>query len=241
MTPDRGTLRASEQDKKTILVVEDEPDIVMGLRDALEFEGFRIVSTGLGEEAIGLVSTERPSCIILDLMLPDVNGYLVCQRIRIADPMVPIIILSARSQETDKIRGLEAGADDYVTKPFSIAELIARIGAIFRRLGRISQGVPEVMTIGKATVDTRTQVLHVGRKSHTLGFYEFELLKLLHERAGSPVSRDEILGKIWGLESFPTTRTVDNFIVKLRKLIEVDPSNPRHIVTIYGQGYKLVL
>lgn len=241
MASDRGTQRTVEQGRKTILIIEDEPDIVMGLRDALEFEGFRVVSTGRGEEGIKLVASERPSCIILDLMLPDVNGYLVCERVRKSDPVVPIIILSARSQETDKIRGLEAGADDYVTKPFSVAELIARIGAIFRRLDRSAPGVPEVMTIGRATVDTRTQLLHVGRKSHMLGFYEFELLKLLYERAGSPVSRDEILDKIWGLESFPTSRTVDNFVVKLRKWIEVDPAKPMHIVTVYGQGYKLVI
>jgi DNA-binding response OmpR family regulator len=227
-------------DQKTILIVEDEPDIVMGLRDALEFEGFRILSTGLGQEAIRLVAEQRPSCVVLDLMLPDVNGYQVCERIRSSDPLVPIIILSARSQESDKIRGLEAGADDYVTKPFSVAELIARIGAIFRRLERTTQGIPEVMTIGNVTVDTRTQQLHAGMAVHTLSFYEFELLKFLYERAGEPVSRDDILDKIWGMENYPTSRTVDNFIVKLRKLIEENPSNPCHILTIYGQGYKLV-
>ena len=229
-----------QRSKKKILIIEDEPDIVMGLQDALEFEGFLTFSTGLGQKGVELVESEKPSCIILDLMLPDINGYLVCEKIRAADSLVPIIILSARSQESDKIRGLEAGADDYLTKPFSVAELIARIGAIFRRLDRAPSDVPEVMTIGKVTVDANTQELKRGRSTQTLSFYEFELLKFLYERAGSPVSRDEILDKIWGLEAFPTSRTVDNFILKLRKRIEDDPGQPRHILTIYGQGYKLV-
>jgi DNA-binding response OmpR family regulator len=226
---------------KTVLVIEDEPDIVMGLRDGLQFEGFRIISTGLGMEGIRLVAAEKPSCIILDLMLPDVNGFKVCEAIRDVDTRIPIIILSARSQETDKIRGLDAGADDYLTKPFSIGELIARINAIFRRLERTAPGVPETIAIGDAVLDTRTQELKRGRTTRMLSFYEFELLKFLFERAGTPVSRDEILDKIWGLESYPTSRTVDNFIVKLRKAIEDDPAKPRHILTIYGQGYKLVV
>lgn len=230
-----------EPDPKTILIVEDEPDIVMGLQDALEFEGFRIIATEEGKEAVRLVSAEHPSCVILDLMLPDVNGFKVCEAIREIDLQVPIIILSARSQETDKIRGLDAGADDYVTKPFSVGELIARINAIFRRFDRAETSVPEVITIGNATVDTRTQELRRGRNKHILSFYEFELLKFLFERAGEPVSRDEILDKIWGLESYPSSRTVDNFIVKLRRYLEANPAKPRHILTIYGQGYKLVV
>ncbi len=225
---------------KTILIIEDEPDIVMGLQDALEFEGFRTVSTGFGQEGIALADAEKPACIILDLMLPDINGYLVCEMIRATNSLVPIIILSARSQESDKIRGLESGADDYVTKPFSVAELIARIGAIFRRLERAPSDVPEVMTIGKVTVDTQTQELRRGRSVQTLSFYELELLKYLYKRAGTPVSRDEILDKIWGLEAYPTSRTVDNFVLKLRKRLEDDPGKPRHILTVYGQGYKLV-
>jgi DNA-binding response OmpR family regulator len=228
------------KDLKTILIVEDEPDIVMGLRDALQFEGFRIISTGLGKEGIRLASAEKPSCIILDLMLPDANGFHVCEAIREIDRVVPIIILSARSQESDKIRGLDAGADDYVTKPFSIGELIARINAIFRRFDRAASEVPETLTIGDTTVDTRTQELTRGRKKTTLSFYEFELLKYLYAHAGAPVSRDEILDKIWGVDSSITSRTVDNFIVKLRKHIEPNPAKPRHILTIYGQGYKLV-
>jgi DNA-binding response OmpR family regulator len=226
--------------KKVVLIVEDEPDIVMGLTHALGFEGYAVSSTGLGHEAIRLYGSERPSCIILDLMLPDMNGYEVCERIREADSLVPIIILSARGQESDKIRGLEAGADDYVTKPFSVGELMARIRAILRRAGRQTEEIPDSFKVGKATVNVRTQQLTKGRRSHGLSFYEVELLKCLYERANKPVSRDEILDKIWGLEAYPTNRTVDNFIVKLRRKIEDDPASPRHILTVYGQGYKLV-
>lgn len=230
----------AERSRKTVLIVEDEPDIVMGLRDALEFEGFGVLATGQGKEAIRLHGAEKPSCIILDLMLPDVNGYEVCASIRQTDPLTPILILSAKSQESDKIRGLEAGADDYVTKPFSVGELIARIRAIFRRLGPQAPELPETFVIGRTTVDAKRQELRKGRRAQSLSFYEVELLKCLFERAGEPVSRDEILDKIWGLEAFPTNRTVDNFVVKLRRKLEDDPANPRHILTVYGQGYKLV-
>jgi DNA-binding response OmpR family regulator len=224
--------------KKTILIVEDEPHIVLGLKDSLEFEGFRVVATGKGREGILLARSENPDAVILDLMLPDVNGYAVCEEIRRSNPFVPIVMLTARSQETDKIRGLDAGADDYVTKPFSVNELIARMRAIFRRAARTS-AVPESIEIGDAKVNFAGHTLSVRGEEHQLSFYEVELLRLLVERAGQPVSRDEILQKIWGLESVSTNRTVDNFIVKLRKKIERQPEKPAHILTVYGFGYKL--
>ena len=227
--------------KKTILIVEDEPQIVMGLRDALEFEGFRVVSAGRGKEGVALWKSEAPDAIILDLMLPDMNGYSVCEEIRRSSPIVPIIMLTARSQESDKIRGLDAGADDYVTKPFSVNELIARIRAIFRRAAARTpnNGVPESVDIGTAQVNFTAHTLTARGKTHELSFYEVELLRLLAERAGQPVSRDEILSKIWGLDASPTNRTVDNFIVKLRKKLEQHPDKPKHILTVYGFGYKL--
>jgi DNA-binding response OmpR family regulator len=229
--------------KKTILIVEDEPQIVMGLRDALEFEGFRVVSAGRGKDGVALWKSEAPDAIILDLMLPDMNGYSVCEEIRRGSAVVPIIMLTARSQESDKIRGLDAGADDYVTKPFSVNELIARIRAIFRRdaslRARVPSGAPDGVDIGGAQVNFTTHTLTVRGKTHELSFYEVELLRLLAERAGQPVSRDEILSKIWGLDASPTNRTVDNFIVKLRKKIEQHPDKPKHILTVYGFGYKL--
>ncbi len=148
-------------------------------------------------------------------------------------------MLTARSQETDKIRGLKSGADDYVTKPFSVGELVARINAIFRRLYR-SVPVDEAVSIGSVTVYPRRHELVRKGKTIALSFYEVELVRLLHERIGEPVSREEILEKIWGVSGHSQTRAVDNFVVKLRKKIEEDASSPRHIVTIYGIGYKLV-
>jgi DNA-binding response OmpR family regulator len=179
-------------------------------------------------------------CVILDLMLPDINGYAVCEEIRSFDPLVPIIILTARGQESDKIRGLDAGADDYMTKPFSVAELLARIKAIFRRLNRHPHEHEETFVIGQATIDAKKHTLTRARKTWPLTFYEVELLKLLYERRETPVSRDEILDKIWGIDARTHNRTVDNFVVKLRKMLEDDGKEPRHILTVYGHGYKLV-
>jgi DNA-binding response OmpR family regulator len=226
--------------KKTILLIEDEPQIVMGLRDALEFEGFRVLAAGKGKDGLGLARSDSPDAVILDLMLPDMNGYAVCEEIRRWSAFVPIIMLTARSQEIDKIRGLDAGADDYVTKPFSVNELIARIRAIFRRAAR-GGGVPEVLDVGEGQVNFAAQTLTVKGDKVPLSFYEIELLRLLAERAGQPVSREEMLSKIWGLEAGPSNRTVDNFIVKLRKKIEKYPDRPEHILTVYGFGYKLAV
>jgi two-component system, OmpR family, alkaline phosphatase synthesis response regulator PhoP len=226
--------------KKTILIIEDEPHIVLGLKDALEFEGFRVASAGRGRDGVALARHEKPDAVLLDLMLPDVNGYKVCEDLRRWNPFVPIIMLTARSQEIDKIRGLDAGADDYVTKPFSIGELIARIRAIFRRTSRTPGSSPDLIEVGKAQVNLTGQTIKRSGKEEQLSFYEVELLRLLHERVGQPVSREDILTKIWGLEASSTNRTVDNFIVKLRRKIESQPDKPQHILTVYGFGYKLV-
>ena len=225
--------------KKRILIIEDEPDIVRGLSDALEFEGFEVTAMQKGRDGVKVMRERGADCVILDLMLPDLNGYAVCQEIRAQNALVPIIMLTARGEESDKIRGLEAGADDYVTKPFSVGELLARIKAIFRRLHR-TETAPATIRIGGAEVDLMKHQIARGRRIEPLTFYEVELVKLLHERAGQPVSRDEILDKIWGIEAYPSNRTVDNFIVKLRKKIESDGAKPRHILTVYGYGYKLV-
>jgi len=225
---------------KRILVIEDEPDIVRGLKDAFEFEGYRVLAAKDGAAGVHLARTEAPDCIVLDLMLPDANGYDVCQDLRRSNPLVPILMLTARSQESDKIRGLEVGADDYVTKPFSVGELLARIRALFRRMGRLSEA-SDTFRIGEVDVFPKTHTLVRKNQSVTLSFYEVELLKLLHERAEQPVSRDEILDKIWGIQAHPSNRTVDNFIVKLRRKVEDDHKQPRHILTVYGYGYKLVV
>jgi DNA-binding response OmpR family regulator len=225
--------------RRRILVIEDEPDLVRGLRDALEFEGFEIVSSGLGREGVRLLRERGADLVLLDLMLPDANGFAVCEEIRATHPLLPVIMLTARSQETDKIRGLDAGADDYVTKPFSIGELVARINAIFRRLHRAAPANEEIR-IGTAVIDPLKHELVRRGKTFPLSFYEVELLRLLWERAGQPVPREEILEKIWGMSGHASTRSVDNFVVKLRKKIEENAAKPRHIVTIYGTGYKLV-
>ncbi len=227
--------------KKKILIIEDEPHIVLGLTDALEFEGFAVVSAGTGNGGVQLAKQEKPEAVLLDLMLPDTNGFKVCEELRRLDAFVPIIILTARGQEVDKIRGLDAGADDYVTKPFSVGELIARIRAIFRRASpRLSETTPEVFAIGQAKINMTTHNVSRGSKNSPLSFYEVELLRLLFERVGQPVSRDEILQKVWGIvDASPSNRTVDNFIVKLRKKVEKSPDKPQHILTVYGHGYKL--
>ncbi len=226
-------------DRKQILIIEDEPDIVRGLEDALEFEGFAVFTATTGDEGINLAKENHPDCVLLDLMLPDDNGYRVCEQLRILDPVVPIIMLTAKAQEADKIRGLEVGADDYVTKPFSVAELIARINAIFRRQARLALH-DDSFHIGSWEVHPRKHTMTRGRTSKRLSFYELELLKLLRERAEEAVSRDELLEKIWGVQPNPQSRTVDNFIVKLRRKLEEDQKSPRHILTVYGLGYKLV-
>ena len=225
--------------RKKILIIEDEPRIVLGLTDALEFEGFAVVSASKGKDGVQLARQEKPEAILLDLMLPDTNGFRVCEELRRWDAFVPIIMLTARGQEGDKIRGLDAGADDYVTKPFSVGELVARLRALFRRAGRPAEAAPEVFDIGDAKINLTSHTIARGSHVEQVSFYEVELLRLLHERAGQPISREDILQKVWGVEANPTNRTVDNFIVKLRKKIEASPEKPEHILTVYGFGYKL--
>lgn len=213
--------------------------MALGIADALGFEGFRVVTAPTGKQGAALARHEKPNAVLLDLMLPDVNGYQVCEEIRRHDQFVPIIMLTAKSQEADKIRGLDAGADDYITKPFSPGELVARLRAIFRRANRPTD-TGQTFKIGGATVNAAAHTLSRGKATEQLSFYEVELLRLLHERVGQPVSREEILNKIWGIEANPTNRTIDNFVVKLRKKVEKQPDKPRHILTVYGFGYKLV-
>src|ERR1019366_2209067 len=224
--------------KRTVLVVDDEPHLVLGLRDALEFEGFRVIAAGDGRGGIALARSEAPDAIILDLMLPDMNGYAVCEQLRRINAQVPIVMLTARSQETDKVRGLDAGADDYVTKPFGVNELIARMRDILRRASRGVATAHETLTKGDASVNLASQIVRVAGRDHRLSVYEVGLLRRLAERGGQQGGREEILSQIWGLEASSTNRTVDNFIVKLRKKIEKSPDRPQHILTVYGYGYR---
>jgi DNA-binding response OmpR family regulator len=231
---------AMEERKQKILIIEDEEDFVLGLKDAFTFEGYAVFSAPSGEEGISLAAELYPNLIILDLMLPGMNGYNVCEQVRRRDKVVPILILSARSQESDIVRGLEAGADDYVTKPFSIAELLARVRAIFRRVAQLPRCETTVIEIGSALVDVENHSVTSDGKKYQLGFYETAILQLLAEHRGEVVSRNDILDNVWGFDANPTNRTIDNFILKLRKKFEPDPASPVHILTVYGQGYKLV-
>lgn len=234
--------RAEELAGRRVLLVEDDPALAMGLLDALEFEGLTVVHARTGAEAQQVLTRPgaRPDCVILDVMLPDTNGYRLCEQTRERDETVPILMLTARSQEVDKIRGLDAGADDYVTKPFSIGELVARIRALLRRSTR-SQGAEQPFVIGKSNVDPIAQTITRGRERAKLTFYEVALLRYLHERAGMVVSRDELLERVWGVSASGSSgRTVDNVVVKLRKKVEPNPDDPTHILTVYGHGYKLV-
>lgn len=225
--------------RKAVLIVEDEPHIALGLGDALRFEGFDVLVADTGKKGIQLARGDHPDAIVLDLMLPDMNGYQVCEEVRRGDAFVPIIMLTAKSQEADKIRGLDAGADDYLTKPFSVGELVARLRALFRRVHRPAD--VQAFDVGDASVNLSAHTLtRKGKRPEKLSFYEVELLRLLHERPGQPVSREEILNKIWGVEANPTNRTIDNFIVKLRKKMERRPEKPEHILTVYGYGYKFI-
>jgi DNA-binding response OmpR family regulator len=221
-----------------ILVIEDEKEMARGLKDILEFEGYEVTTAELGREGLQAISRKEPDCIILDLMLPDISGYEVCEQIRQKKRTTPILMLTAKAQEYDKIRGFKVGADDYLTKPFSVGELLARVMALLRRHSQYVHDI-EVVQVGASLVDVKHFIVRRGKKEHSMSHYEVELFKLLYARADQPVTRDEILDKVWGTEKFPTNRTVDNFIVKLRKKIEEDYRNPRHILTIYGVGYKL--
>lgn len=221
-----------------VLIIEDEPEMARGLKDILEFEGYQTVIAGTGREGLQAVAGESPDCIVLDLMLPDGSGHQVCAQIRRQKIRTPILMLTAKSQEYDKIRGLEVGADDYLTKPFGVGELLARVMALLRRSMQYQDEI-EIVKVGASRVDVKHFTVHRGRKEYSLSHYEVELFKLLCANINRPVTRDEILNEVWGTENYPTNRTVDNYIVKLRKKIEEDYRNPKHILTIYGVGYKL--
>lgn len=224
---------------KKILLVEDEPDLVLGLSDALSLSGYQVSATGSVSGARQLISQGLPDLCIIDLMLPDQSGFALCEELRRRSAGLPILILTARSQEADKLRGFAAGADDYVTKPFSVAELLARVGALLRR--RAAPEAPSRFRIGEAEIDGSALTITKGGEELPLTVQELKLLEFLYARQGEAVSRDAILDAVWGTEAYPTPRTIDNFVLKLRKKVEKDPAHPEHILTVYGLGYKLVL
>ena len=222
-----------------VLVVEDDPGILRTVADNLRFEQFEVVTATDGEGAYLVHRREQPDLIVLDLMLPRMSGLELCRKLRSEEDQVPVLILTARSEEADRVRGLDLGADDYVTKPFSVAELMARVRALLRRSSAVS-GLPSTLRFGQVEVDFgRYEAHHRGRQVE-MTRKEFALLRFLASRPNTVVTRDEMLNKVWGFESYPLTRTVDNHIAGLRAKLEPDPARPVHIQTVHGVGYKFV-
>jgi two-component system alkaline phosphatase synthesis response regulator PhoP len=227
--------------KKRILVVEDDPSLGDGLLLNLELEGWEAVVCRSAEEADPIWSAGGVDLVILDIGLPGEDGLAFCRRIRDSGDRVPLLFLTARDRDRDRVLGLDEGGDDYMTKPFHLGELLARIKGLFRREEWARERpVPEEIAIGSARVNLRTRTLETPSGTHELREKEAMILRLLAEKRGEPVDRHTILNRIWGFDAFPTTRTVDNFIVSLRKLLEDDPAEPRHLVTVRGVGYRLV-
>jgi DNA-binding response OmpR family regulator len=223
-----------------ILIVEDEPAMRQGLKDNLEFEGYRVDFAEDGKSGLSLIKENTYDLIVLDVMLPEISGFDVCKKVRESGNMTPIIMLTAKGEEIDKVVGLELGADDYITKPFSLRELLARIKAVLRRGSGAASKDPQEVKIGKIDVDFTSYNALAEGKTVPMTHREFEVLKFLWQRPNETVSRDKLLEEVWGYDEYPTTRTVDNFILKLRQKIEDDPAHPKHILTVHGIGYKYI-
>ncbi len=225
-----------------ILVVEDDPHILLGLEEVLKSDGFDVAVCNRGDQALGAVTKHRPALIVLDVMLPGLSGYDVCKQLRSKKTPTPILMLTAKGQEIDKVVGLELGADDYVTKPFGVRELLARIHALLRRSGAPTvDGLPPQtpFQIGAATIDPKTFQLQRGKAVEALTAKELKLLQLFHAHPGEVLSRDRLLNDVWGYNYYGTTRTLDQVIVQLRKKLGDNGDEPRHLLTVHGVGYKL--
>jgi DNA-binding response OmpR family regulator len=222
-----------------ILIVEDEPGMVAGLRDNFEFEGYQVLSAMDGVSGLERALADSPDLVILDVMMPRMSGLDVCKQLKSKRPAIPIIMLTARGQEVDKVVGLELGADDYVTKPFSIRELLARVKAVLRRIESVPKG-RDRYSFGD--VEVNLQSCQVSRRGRSLDFSskEFDLLKYFLSHPGEALTRDRLLEEVWGYDKFPTTRTVDAHIVRLRQKLEPKPDDPRFFLTVHGTGYKFV-
>ena len=222
-----------------ILIIEDDPAILRGLADNLGCESYDVVTAADGEQGYSLARGRKPDLIVLDLMLPRMSGYEVCRKLRAEGMMTPIVMLTARGDEADRIVGLDLGADDYIAKPFSIRELLARVRAVLRRT-QVQNALPAELRFGNVTVDFRRYEAQKNGRPVELTRKEFGLLRLLAARSGEPVTRDDLLNQVWGYDATPTTRTVDNHVASLRAKLEDNPSDPRHLFTVHGVGYKWV-
>ena len=229
--------------KTRVLVVEDDAHIRLGLCDALRGEGYEVSECGDGAQALALARQARPDLVVLDLMLPHKSGYDLCRELRAARNAVPILILSAKGQEIDRVVGLELGADDYVTKPFSLRELLARVRALLRRAApgppAPAESAPDVIAFGAVQVETRSLRGRRGDAEFEVTPRELKVLALLYAQRGNVVARERILNEVWGVDYLGTTRTLDQLIVKLRQKIEATPGEPRHLLTVHGLGYRL--
>jgi DNA-binding response OmpR family regulator len=231
--------------KSKILIIEDDPHILLGLEEILKGEGHEVAVCPRGDQALDATAKHRPSLIVLDVMLPGLSGYEVCKQLRARKNAIPILMLTAKGQEMDKVIGLDLGADDYVTKPFGVRELVARIHALLRR----GQPAPSsaanngeaVFKIGAASIDPKRFELRRGRTIEELTAKELKLLQLFHAHPGEVFSRDKLLNEVWGYSYFGTTRTLDQVIVQLRKKLGDSADHPKHLLTVHGVGYKLAL
>lgn len=224
---------------KTILIIEDDAAIAKGLEEAFKAEHFAVLTAGTGEKGFRMATQNSVDIITLDLKLPDRNGEDVCRDLRQKGITTPILVLSSKKEEMDKVLLLETGADDYVTKPFGIRELMARVKTLLRRRSDVVNDVEEY-AFGDVEIDFRKQEATKRKKPVKLSTKEFDILRFLVTHEGIVVTRDMLLNEVWGYETFPTTRTVDNYILSLRKKLEANPSTPKHILTVHTSGYKFL-
>jgi DNA-binding response OmpR family regulator len=226
--------------KKKILIIEDEKELISGLKLNLDFEGYDVIWALDGEEGLNKALKEAPDLILLDIMLPKKDGLDVCRDLRRQNVTIPIIMLTAKGEEVDKVVGLEIGADDYITKPFSVKELLARVKAHLRREKREEKDVPSVYRFDDVEIDFVHFKVKRKKKEFDLTSLEVEILKYLVAHRGEVVTREALLDKIWGYERYPSTRTIDNHILKLRKKLQDDPVRAKYIFSVYGEGYRFM-
>ena len=222
-----------------ILIIEDDVSILRGLKDNLTFEGYQVHTSTDGQEGLKLALEKHIDLLLLDLMLPGINGYEICRKLKMEKPQLPIIMITARGSEMDTVAGLDVGADDYISKPFGIPELLARVREVLRRSTKDEEEI-ETYSFGNVSLDFKKFHAIVNNEQTELSSKEFAIMKYLIEHEQEVIHRHDLLERVWGFEVTPTTRTVDNYILELRKKMEEDPSNPKHIITIRGAGYKFM-
>lgn len=230
--------------KTRILIIEDDPHILLGLEEILKSESFDVAVCNRGDQALAAFDKHHPALVVLDVMLPGMSGYDICRELRVRKIQTPLLMLTAKGQEIDKVVGLDLGADDYVTKPFGVRELLARIHALLRRSATSANADPRSQNsfkIGPATIDPKTFQLRRGKTTEELTARELKLLQLFCAHPGEVLSRDRLLSEVWGYNYYGTTRTLDQVIVQLRKKLGDNSGDPKHLLTVHGIGYKLAV